>query len=71
MDNTSAEQFFVVWNPAHGLPRHQHMTEEAAKNEAMRLASHNPGQDFYVLACVGKARRVDPVEWKATDWSPF
>lgn len=49
------QQFYVVWNVGHGLPRVQHQTFEAAKGEARRLAMLNPGQIFHVLASAGHA----------------
>ncbi len=63
--------FWVVWNPSHGLPRYQHYTAEEARNEAKRLAALNPGQDFYVLGTIGKARRDEPVTWFDADPIPF
>ncbi len=54
------EPFWVVWNPIHGLPRVQHSSEEAAVNEAKRLARNNKGQNFYVLAASHHVI-VDPV----------
>lgn len=54
-------QFFVVWNPAHGLPRYRHDTLDGAVNEAKRLASVHPGQQFHVLQSVLTAERADPV----------
>lgn len=55
----SEEQFWAVWNPAHGEPTVRHSSFEIAKAEAERLARFNPGQKFYVLAACGVARRVD------------
>jgi len=45
-------QFYVVWNPAHGLPRVRHNEEHEARAEAERLAGANPGQTFYVMLAV-------------------
>lgn len=50
--------FYVVWNPNGGSPRVRHQCEESAKQEALRLAEQNPGQEFIVLASVGTARKV-------------
>jgi len=46
------EQFYVVWNPAHGLPRVRHEYETDAIAEAERLAGANPGQTFYVMIAI-------------------
>lgn len=55
-------EFWLVWNPRGGAPTHQHPTLHQARAEAERLARMNPGQDFFVLATVGRAKKVD-VEW--------
>lgn len=54
--------FYVVWNPAHGLPRCQHSTLAEARREAERLARLNPDHEFHVLASVGTARAMT-VAW--------
>lgn len=68
---TSFPQFFVVWNPSHGLPRYQHDTHDAAKEEAHRLARQHPGQTLYVMVATGKAELADPVKWTPSDEIPF
>lgn len=54
--------FFVVWCPTAGEPTRRHTTQAAAQAEARRLASINPGQDFFVLAAVSRSCRAEPVE---------
>ncbi len=56
---------WFVWNSRGGYPFARHQTEESAKSEAMRLASINRKETFYVLKTVGTMRAVD-VEWKET-----
>lgn len=56
--------FYVIWNPAHGLPRFRHHSSADAEREAKRLATENPGQEFFVLLATAVARRPDPVEFK-------
>lgn len=62
--------FFVVWNPAHGLPRYQHGTLAQAKAEAERLARLNPGSEFIVMQSLGSAR-VNDIAWTQHDDIPF
>lgn len=56
--------FYVVWNPAHGLPRVRHHSSADAEREAKRMAMLNPGQEFFVLLATAVARRLEPVELK-------
>lgn len=66
----SEHDFYVVWNPQGRTPTYKHSTEELARTEAERLARNNPGQQFYVMAPLGLARRVD-VEYKQLNQLPF
>lgn len=43
----------MVHNPKHGLPNKQHLTEDSAVEEAMRLASKHSGDPIFVLEAVG------------------
>lgn len=45
----SMKKFWIVWNPARGLPRKQHLNYFAALSEAMRLAGQHHGEEFLVL----------------------
>lgn len=54
-----AEKFWMVWNEGNSQPRHKHKTFQAAKDESVRLARHNPDQKFHVLESVGMAMRTD------------
>lgn len=65
------EPFYVVWNPARGLPRYRHDTLDAAKAEAERLANKHPGEEFFVLDVRGRALRCNPVEWADVNPLPF
>lgn len=62
--------FWMVFNPQAGAPVYRHPTEKAARTEAERLARINPGQTFYVLQTVGKARKTD-VEYTLIQDIPF
>lgn len=52
------QKFWVVWNPVNRNPLVKHQYLKDAKAEALRLAANNPGQEFYVLRTVGKARTI-------------
>ena len=56
------DQFFVVWNPSHGLPRYQHATYEEAEAEAKRLALLNRGQRFIVMESCVTVTTDEPVK---------
>lgn len=57
------EQFFLVWSPQGQTPPVvRHPTRAEAVIEAKRLAAQRPGAEFFVLASVGCAKRVD-VAW--------
>lgn len=47
--NTMNQPFFLVWNPQSGYTKYRHETEEAAAEEARRLAVLHPGKEFIVL----------------------
>lgn len=54
------EMFWVVWNPESGPPSFRHRSRNEARSEATRLARQNPGQEFFVLAAIGRAHRPEP-----------
>lgn len=57
--------FWIVWSPTGSSPpRCRHADEPSARAEATRLAKLNPGAEFFVLAAIGKAQKVD-VAWSA------
>ena len=56
------DTFWMVWNEGGNTPRMKHYNEQAARNEAERLARLNPGQIFHVLVLVDSCRKTD-VEW--------
>lgn len=64
------EPFFMVYGLGQGAPTLCHPSFESAKAESERLAAKHPGITFYVLASVGKARRVD-VEFTPIDLDPI
>lgn len=58
-DNQQQCPFWLVWNPSGYPPRYKHDTEASASVEARRLASENPGREFYVLRPTSKVIRAD------------
>lgn len=62
------ERFWMVWNdsPFGRTPTFKHLTLEAAKQEAERLAKLNPGTRFWVLRAQG-FMRTDPIP---SNWTP-
>ena len=57
--------FWIVWNPRGDNPQVKHDTMTDAQCEAIRLAKHNPGENFYVLEARGRAMKPtdDIFEW--------
>lgn len=53
--------FWMIWRPAFGPPTRKHPTKADALAEAVRLATANPGAEFYVLQCIGSATLPRPV----------
>ena len=66
-----SESFYVVWQPEHGAPRIRHESLLEATYEAERLASINPGKDFFVLHAVAVSRNVSVRTEKLFDPLPF
>lgn len=58
---------YFVWNPAGGPPTYRHDDQEAATNEARRLAEQNPGQTFMVVATIGAFSLPKP----GPRWTPL
>jgi hypothetical protein len=56
--------FFMVYGMCQEPPRIRHETYERAKAEATRLASLNPGIEFFILMPVGVAKRTEPIEFR-------
>jgi hypothetical protein len=64
--------FYLVWAAGRGAPVVKHETQGKAEKEAERLASLNPGDDFYVLQPVMRLREVRVErEHYETDQIPF
>lgn len=55
MAKHDAGRFWMVWSPQGRAPTMKHWTRDDADREALRLASSNPGLEFYVLKAVGGA----------------
>lgn len=69
---TEESKFWLVWNETTGYTRYRHASRQAAKGEAMRLATQNKGQRFFVLEPAGAAVVRDPCEWvDIEDGIPF
>ena len=51
---------FYVFNPEAGKPTFKHATLAEAEQEALRLASANPGRRFEILECRGIASCSTP-----------
>lgn len=64
------ESFFIVWCESAGRPTFKHTTFDAARLEAERLATENPGRQFHVLQSVGTAQHRK-VDWFDHDQIPF
>ena len=64
------KRFWMVWNPGNRAPSFKHKTQDAAKQEAERLAKLHPGKEFVVLQSVGTVRTRE-TEWVEHDASYF
>ena len=53
--------FFVVWCPTHGAPSVRHASKDDALQEARRLASNNPGREFFVLCALTVCQKTDVI----------
>ena len=53
-----SQQFWLVWKLGGRAPRHLHLDEGAAQQEAMRLALAHPNKTFIVLRAI-EAMRAD------------
>jgi hypothetical protein len=67
----SIQKRWIVYNPAKGKPTVTHPSYLIAKMEAERLARFNPGEDFFVYECVGRAKAVNVVYEDAVQEMPF
>ncbi|MBJ8552723.1 hypothetical protein I6M82_09890 [Acinetobacter bereziniae] len=55
------EIFYIVWNEQGNNPTFKHVSQEAAEQEATRLAKQNQGQRFHVLRSLCTLEVLDPV----------
>lgn len=53
----------MFWMVLDSTPTRRHSTEQAARQEAERLARENPGCEFFVLSAVAVVTRSD-VRWE-------
>ncbi|QCP50176.1 hypothetical protein FAZ95_13900 [Trinickia violacea] len=59
MSNPTENAFWLVWSPTGARPpKHRHLSERSAIQEAERLAREHPGELFVVLEAIA-SRRVD------------
>lgn len=49
-------QFHLVWNPTGRIPLVKHATVVEAHQEAERLATANPGHEFFILKATHVSR---------------
>lgn len=65
-DKERPKAYWVVWREGGSVPTKKHATRADAEQEAIRLASYNPGYRFVVLvsqtAVVQKKPSPPPVE---------
>lgn len=61
---TGATTFWMVWKAYGSAPTRQHFTEQAAKDEAERLAKETPGMAFYVLTATSACKVQAPTVWR-------
>lgn len=54
--------FWLVWSPQGVAPRFKHEDPQSAAAEARRLATINPGRQFYVLRPVEMFAIREPLE---------
>lgn len=54
-------KFWMAWNPEGRQPRFMHYTRFDAEEEAKRLASENPGFEFFVLKAVSGMTSEHPM----------
>lgn len=55
------EIFYIVWNEQGNNPTFKHVSQEAAEQEATRLAKQNIGQKFHVLCSLCTFEVPEPV----------
>lgn len=74
-------RFYLVWSPQGASPpRHRHVSHQAAREEAERLARANPGREFFVVLALSRSctvasitEKLQPDRWHrcADDEIPF
>ena len=53
------DKFWMVWGPTFGSPEVRHLTLNAAKVEAARLAVKHPGYGFIILESLGHYKKEE------------
>lgn len=71
MNENDFPKFWMVLSGDFGAaPTFRHGSEHRAREEAVRLASENPGVKFYVLECIAACVKAD-VQWAVAKDMPF
>ena len=63
--------FWLVWNPQGRAPTFRHDSEQSAIDEASRLATSLPSNEFFVLQASHHVKREQPVTITKLDEIPF
>lgn len=56
---SSPKPFWMVYGEGQRAPTYKHSSPYSAKAEAKRLAADHPSIEFYVLASIGVAKRIE------------
>ena len=71
MNENDFPAFWMVLSDNLGsTPTFRHGAEHKAREEAARLASKNPGVQFFVLECIASCIKAD-VQWATAKNMPF
>lgn len=53
------QAFWMIYGDRQGAPTMRHLSFDAAKAEASRLARQHPGIRFFILEAVGAVEKID------------